>query len=500
MTSGAQSAVIDWLARGGPWGERPKVVETHAALVFLVGDRAFKLKKAVDLGYLDFSTIEKRRQTLERELELNRRTAPALYLRVVPVSRVDVGFALGGRGEPADWLLEMRRFPDDALLSHKADCGALDEPTVERLAVHIARFHDAASPAAGHWPTSVARVARENTEDLQAQAGVLDQAMAADVATLREAARVACASVLGRQSADMHRCHGDMHLGNVFLDGAQPTLFDCIEFDDFYATIPPLYDLAFLLMDLRMRGLPRFANRALNTWLIHRDAQRWPDVVESLEALPLYLMLCAEIRAKTEGRRPGGAASALRYLTTARQFASPAEPRLIAIGGLSGTGKSSLAKDIAWRTGQGAGALHLRSDEIRKRLANVELTARLPPTAYTRESSALVYERLYELAAAALRARQTVIVDAVFARESERGRVAAVARDAGAPFDGFWLEASVETLEHRVGARKGDASDADIAILRKQLAYDIGAMMWQRIDAGRDAAAVAADMRARLRI
>lgn len=498
MTPGAQSAVIDWLARGGLWGERPTVIETHAALVFLVGDKAFKLKKAVDLGYLDFSTIDKRRRTLERELELNRRTAPSFYLRVVPVSRTDGGFALGGRGEAADWLLEMRRFPGDALLSHKAERGELDEATIERLAVHIARFHDAAGSVAGDWPASVARIARENTEDLHAQAGVIDRALAADVGALRERARAACASILVRQSTDMRRCHGDMHLGNVFLDGLQPTLFDCVEFDDFYATIPPLYDLAFLLMDLRVRELPRHANRVLNTWLIHREARCWPDIVESLEALALYLMLRAEIRAKTEGRRPGGAASAHRYLTLAREFASPLEPRLIAVGGLSGTGKSSLAKDIAWRVGQGAGALHLRSDEIRKRMANVDLTARLPPTTYTREASAQVYDRLFELAAVALKARQAVIVDAVFAHESEREAIAAVARDAGVLFDGVWLEAPTGTVESRLASRRGDASDADIAVLRMQLAYDTGAMTWQRIDAGRDAAAVAADVRRRI--
>jgi aminoglycoside phosphotransferase family enzyme len=156
----AQRALIDWLSRGGPWGEQPAVVETHAAIVFLAGARAFKLKKAVDLGYLDFSTVEKRRMVLERELALNRRTAPSFYLRLVPVARAGDGFQLGGDGEAVDWLLEMRRFADDALLSHKAEHGALDEAVVERLAVHVARFHDAAQAVAGDWPAAVARNAR----------------------------------------------------------------------------------------------------------------------------------------------------------------------------------------------------------------------------------------------------------------------------------------------------------------------------------------------------
>jgi hypothetical protein len=466
--------------------------------VFLAGARAFKLKKALDLGYLDFSTVEKRRVVLGRELTLNRRTAPSFYLRLVPVVRAADGFQLGDEGEAVDWLLEMRRFADDALLSHMADRGVLDEAVVERLAVHVARFHDAAEVVAGDWPAAVARIAREDSDDLQSQAGVIDRALAGEVAAVREKARAGCAGVLARQSADMRRCHGDMHLGNVFLDGAQPTLFDCIEFDDFYATIPPLYDLAFLLMDLRMRGLRRFANRVLNTWLIHRDTRAWRDVAKSLAVLPLYLMLRAEIRAKVEGRRPGGGTQAQRYLALARDFAAPAPPRLIAVGGLSGTGKSSLAKEIAWRTGVGAGGVHLRSDEIRKRLAGVDTTVRLPPTAYTQASLAQVYGTLLELAAAALKAGQSVIVDAVFAREGERAAVAQVARAAGATFDGLWLEAPAAILEQRVAGRVGDASDADITVLRRQLSYDLGPIDWMRVDAGQDAGTVAAQALTRL--
>lgn len=489
---------IEWLSRGGPWGEVPVVVETHAARVFLVGDRAFKLKKAVDLGYLDFSTVEKRRAALARELELNRRTAPSYYLGLVPVARTGSGFALGGGGEVADWLLEMRRFADDALLSQRAERGALDEGVIERLAAHVARFHDGAEPVAGDWPRALARIAQENSADLHAQAGVIDGALAAEVAALRERWRTELADVLARQSSDLRRCHGDLHLGNVFLDGAQPTLFDCIEFDEFYATIPTLYDLAFLLMDLRVRALPRSANRALNTWLIRRDTRAWPALVEGLAALPLYLLLRAEIRAKVAGRRPGGAASAQLHLARAREFGTPQPARLIAVGGLSGSGKSTLARELAWRAGQAAGALHLRSDELRKRLAGVELTQRLPRDAYTPESAAAVYAKLRELAALALEAGQTVIVDAVFAREDEREAVAALAPEAGVPFDGLWLEAPTALLEQRLVARTGDASDADLPVLRGQQTRALGRITWTRLDAGRESTAVVAEACARL--
>jgi aminoglycoside phosphotransferase family enzyme/predicted kinase len=493
-----QAAVIDWLARGEPWSKRPEMIETHAALVFLIGDKAYKLKKAVDLGYLDFSTVEKRRQTIEREFTLNRRTAPSLYLSAVTITAAQGSFAICGRGEAVDWLLEMRRFPSDALLSHMADRGELDEPMIERLAVHVARFHNAAETVAGGWPKAVARIAREDTDDLLSQADVIEGSLATAVAASRESERAARSTALQHQSTDIRHCHGDLHLRNAFLDHGQPTLFDCIEFDDFDATIQPLYDLAFLLMDLRMRGLHRLANRTLNTWFIHRDAQDWPGTIAGLEALPLYLMLRAEIRAKTEGRRPGGAAIAHRYLSLAQGFAAPSPARLIAIGGLSGTGKSSLAKDFAWRMGRGVGALHLRSDEIRKRLADVEMTARLPPEAYTPDASARVYDKLDELAGAALKAGQAVIVDAVFARTAERASIASIARTAGAAFDGLWLEAPPPTLERRLAERRGDASDADVAVLRQQLCYDLGPIDWRRVDVAGGAFSVAQTVRAHL--
>jgi predicted kinase len=283
-----------------------------------------------------------------------------------------------------------------------------------------------------------------------------------------------------------------MHLGNVFLDDGKPTLFDCIEFDDFYATIPPLYDVAFLLMDLLARGQERLANRALNAWLIHRDAERWREIAESLQALPLYLALRAEIRAKTDARKPGGLASARQYLELVRQFAANQPPRLVAIGGFSGTGKSSVAKEIAWRLGSPPGAVHLRSDEIRKRLASVSLDQRLPQSEYTRAKSAETYAMLESVARSALTAGSTVVVDAVFAREAERQAMHAIAQAAGTPFVGIWLEAPRDILERRLSARQGDVSDADVAVLHQQLTYDLGHITWHHVDAGGDLAGTAA--------
>lgn len=492
--------VGDWLRSGDPWeAVPPRAIETHAAIVFLVGDLAYKMKKPVDLGYLDFSSLAKRRAALERELELNGRTAPATYLRLVPVVERHGQLALGGEGHIVEWLLEMQRFPNGSLLSELADRGALTESMVEQLAAHAARFHDAAAVVSGYdWPAGVARIARENASDLESQAHVFDALSLAASQRAREQAHKRCALALDRQSLDVRRCHGDMHLANAFLDQGTPTLFDCIEFDDFYATIPPLYDIAFLLMDLIARGLQRHANRALNTWAMHRSPETWPSVMASLAALPLYLSLRAEIRAKTEARRPGGGAVAQRYLALASTLAAPRPPQLIAIGGLSGTGKSSLAKAIAWQVGGGAGAVHLRTDEIRKRLAGVAMDQRLPESAYTQSASDHVYREIDAFTRCALDAGASVVVDAVFARDSERVAMERIASEARVPFTGVWLEAPAAVLELRVGERSGDASDADVEVVRRQLSYDLGNIAWIRVDASRSAEDIEHDMLARI--
>jgi aminoglycoside phosphotransferase family enzyme/predicted kinase len=479
-----QAAIVDWLRSGHVWGQAPKVVETHAAYVFLVGERAFKLKKAVDLGYLDFSTAEKRRRALTRELELNRRTAPHLYLRVLPITEHAGAFALAGEGRAVDFLLEMRRFADDALLSDLADRGRLEVATVERLAHHIAVFHASEKPLADYdWPRAAARIADENLRDLEHQRENFDAAKLAAHAAARGRVHDSARAALSRQSATVRHCHGDLHLRNAFLDEGSPILFDCIEFDDFYATIPPLYDLAFLIMDLWARGLREHANRALNAWAMDQAPAAWRATFADLGALPAYLTWRAEIRAKTEALRPGGAESARRYLALSTEFAAPSAPMLVAVGGLSGTGKSTLARSLAPSLGRAPGAVHLRTDEIRKRIAGVALDARLDATAYTAARNAQVYATMLGLAQAALGAGQAVIADAVFAREDERAAVEAIAAELSLPFVGLWLDAPAATLQARLGRRRDDVSDADAAVLRKQLTYDLGHINWHRLDA-----------------
>ena len=481
-----QVEVLDWLRSGQAWsGATPEIVETHAAVVFLVANRAFKLKKAVDLGYLDFSTLDKRRAVLERELVLNRRTAPNLYLGLRAVRRTGpVSFSFDGGGEVVEWLLEMRRFPANALLSEIADRSQLDENIIERLASHVALFHEQEPLIDRYdWPSAVARISSENTQDLRSQGHTLGASRIEEAIAARESAHVRCADALAEQSFEVRRCHGDLHLGNAFLEHDAPTLFDCIEFDDFYAVMPPLYDFSFLLMDLAARSLGRLANRALNRWWADRKPTSWRAIMRSLHALPLYLALRAEIRAKTTARIPLQLPRARGYLDLSPRLARQHPPILIAIGGLSGTGKSSAAHSVAWRVGVAPGAIHLRSDRIRKRLMGARDNDRLRPSDYTAATAARVYGEMLELAAQALVAGHSVVIDAVFAQRDEREAVAQMASGLNVPFHGFWLDTPQALLETRLSQRIGDASDADIAVLHKQLTYDLGAIDWLKVDA-----------------
>ncbi|MBT3534524.1 MAG: phosphotransferase, partial [Rhodospirillaceae bacterium] len=281
-------------------------VETHGALIFLVGNLAYKLKRAVRLPYLDFSTLEKRHAACENEVRLNRRTAPHLYLGVVAVTRqTDGRLTIGtGRGEVVDWLVKMRRFPDDALLSKAAPRGGLTPAVVRTLADVIAEFHGAAEVSSA-WggADELARIAvgdaksmAKYTPDLfaPATAALVADGMLAAVAAQREMLEER------RVNGFVRHGHGDLHLANIYLDDGKPTLFDAIEFDDRLAQNDVLYDIAFLLMDLWHRDLRGEANRVFNRYLL-----RTADL-DGLGALPLFLSLRAGIRAHVTATMAAG--------------------------------------------------------------------------------------------------------------------------------------------------------------------------------------------------
>lgn len=501
-----QVNVVAFLDEGCAFGRtRPRRVDTHCASIFLVADHAWKLKRAVRFDYLDFSTPDKRHTALEAELRLNRRTAPDLYLALHPICReADGGLAIDGVGDVVDWLLEMRRFPDDALLTHLADRGKLDERLLMRLADHISVFHATAEAyPAQVGAASFRRVVEGNIASMAAFANILDpdQVRRLGVSLLQMTDGMTSLLDVRAREGRVRHCHGDLHLANIALIDGEPTLFDCLEFSVELATIDVLYDLAFLLMDLWYRNLRTEANVVFNRYLDLSPADE-----PGIGLLPLFLSVRAAIRAHVLAAQSlrvdndrGLAEKARTYLDLAVQVLAPVPTRLVAIGGLSGTGKSSLARQLGGAIGRAPGARILRNDVLRKRLAGLPPEAKLARDSYSAQAAARVYEATDKLAAAALALGQSVIADAVFAQSAERARIEAVALQSGVAFDGLWLEVPVAARLGRVGARGVDASDADVAVAQAQSKLAIGDVgSWYKIKASGTLEEVAAMACARL--
>ena len=481
-TAAEDDDVAAWLRAGaGGAASCQNVIETSISWIFLFADRALKLKKPLDLGFLDFTTPEKRRWAAERELAFNRVTAPDIYRAVHAITRdADGRLALDGAGRVVDWALEMRRFDETAMLSNRLS--AVDGPFAEDLGRTIARYHMRAAPGAvGGGARGLRFVLDSNAQLLRGETAQLG---AEDVERLLAATDRAFEKVapwLDRrlEAGFVRCCHGDLHLGNILLEGGAPVLFDCIEFNDALREIDVLYDIAFLLMDLSFRDASAAANRVMNGWLDEAargfDASLW----EGLAALPLFQAVRATVRTHVNALE-GQADQARRYLAAAQRYLAPRAPALLAVGGLSGSGKTTLARTLAPALGASPGAVVLRSDEIRKRLWGREPTERLPSEAYERAAGEAAYQSLFDTARTCLAAGSAVIADAVFLRESERRSIEAVAREAGAAFRGVWLDAPPETLRERIAARRGDASDADERVLGRQLALDPGPIDWLR--------------------
>ncbi len=477
----------------GPGVDRVEVVETHASLVFLAGGRVFKLKRAVRYPYLDFSTGELRRRACEAELALNRRTAPAIYRAVRGVFREPNGRVdFAPDGEAIDWVVVMLRFDQALLFDALARSGGLTRTLMQALADRITAFHAAAEQRFDHGGAAeMARVAEIQYHCLTAvqQVGFTREC----VEGIRERWRNGLTMVsplldCRRRTGRVRLCHGDLHLRNICLFQGEPTLFDCLEFDDTLASIDVLYDLAFLLMDLEHCGLSHHANGILNRYLDRTGED------DGLAAMPLFLSIRAGIRAQAVANaveraadsraREELAADARLYLDLAHLVLRPQSCRLIAIGGVSGTGKSTLAAALAPEHGLRPGARVLRSDVTRKILLGVEPEDRLPASAYRAEITRKVYDALRQKAATGLAAGYTVIIDAVALRAQERWSFAEVARAAAVPFSGLWLEGQPEMMADRIRSRVGDASDASPEVLAQQLRHDPGKIDWVRIDTG----------------
>ena len=492
-----QDEIVAFLMRPDTYPQAVREIErvdTHGAIIFLAGDRAYKLKRAVKLPYLDFSTVEKRRAVCERELRVNRRTAPSLYLDLLPIRR-DAGGALhlGGEGAVADWVIVMKRFPQEALFDRLAASGQLDAALIAPLADTIWHFHAEAERAKGaRWLPTLRQIIETIDQTLLgAEAACLNLDAETFLTALRaELARRELLLSQRQEAGYVRRCHGDLHLKNIVLENGQPVLFDALEFDDDLTNIDVLYDLAFLLMDLCHRGRRDAANIVLNRYF---DPNVPPNVWGSVGLLPLFLSLRAGIRAMVGVHGLGFAAEARKvdagqairdYLTLARESLRAKPPVLVCVGGLSGSGKTTVARGLAPDIGALPGAMHLRTDVERKRMFGAEPTTRLDASAYTEAVGDEVYRRVLEKASHILRAGHSAIIDAVFSQAPRRARAEQAARDAGAAFIGLWLDADPEQMAARVEQRRGDASDATREVVLRQVqAGATPPLGWTLVDA-----------------
>lgn len=481
-----QDAVVRFLTKALSDAGRVDTATTHISRLFLAGDRVLKLKRAVRFPYLDFSTPERRFAACEAEVALNRRTAPALYLGARRITREPGGaLAFEGTGPLVDAVVEMRRFPEADLFDAMARDGRLSARHVADLAQVIAAFHAGAEI---HRDCGGAAAMAALVDMNAAALRTTGLASADEVETLT--ARFA--SVLARHAplldarrtaGKVRRCHGDLTLRNICLFEGRPTPFDCIEFSETIATTDVLYDLAFVLMDLWHRARFDLANLLLNRYLDTTDE------TDGIGLLPFLMAVRAAIRAHVTAAQAEGAvaearaAEARAYLDLAEGLLADAPPTLLAVGGFSGSGKSTVAAAAAPWIGAAPGARILSSDRIRKRLHGVAPLTPLPSSAYAPAVSRRVYASLRTEAARVLAAGHCAVADAVFDRPSEREGIEAVAREHGAGFCGVWLEGSTATLASRIARRVGDPSDATGAVLTAQVARGCGSLTWHRLRA-----------------
>lgn len=492
MSEDEQRETIAFLGDiGARAGNATPPMSTHISRIFFAGDTVYKLKRAVRTAYLDFSTPQKRLEACERELDLNRRTAPSLYKRVRRITREADGPSFDGHGEVIDAVVEMQRFDQDCLFDAMAQRGSLTAQHIESLAGTIAAFHRRAEISLHHGgAAALGNILETNEAELRGSFLAQEHDLKPVCDAMRAALNAKSSLIDTRRAAGkVRRCHGDLTLRNIALIDGEPTPFDCLEFDEALATIDVLYDLAFVLMDLWHRARPDLANMLFNRYL---DAS---DEAEGLSLLPLFIAMRAIIRAHVTARMSNDAdgdaratlkAEAGAYLSLAEEAMRAGAPVLVGVGGLSGSGKSTIAAALAPLIAPLPGARVLSSDRLRKALFGAAPTQRLPAEAYTPDVSSRVYAIAREQAGLCLDAGWPVICDAVFDRGADREALSDVAANHGAPFHGFWLDTSGETLAARVAARTGDPSDVTVDVLRAQqakIAASGESIDWTRMDA-----------------
>jgi uncharacterized protein len=473
-----------------------QVIETHISWVLLTGPYAYKIKKPVNLGFLDFSALDRRRFFCEEELRLNRRLAAPLYLAVVPITGSRAAPRFGGEGPVVDYTVKMRQFPQEAQLDRLVERDALRVEQVEVLAAELAAFHqqvdraEAGSPFGS--PERIVRPMRENFEQIRSSFGKQAGDEPADpdslppdrAEQLRRLQSWSEADIAARRDAFARRkaggfvreCHGDLHLANMVLWEGRVLPFDCLEFDPYLRWIDVMSDLAFVTMDLAKRGRPEWAGRLLNAYL-----EATGDYA-GLEVLRSYRVYRAMVRAKVAALRRRQTASGDRqrswedycgYADLAEREARPPRLFLLMTHGLSGSGKTMVSQSLV----NAGGAVRVRSDIERKRLFGLAPSARsgspLDAGLYSPDAGRRTYDRLAELAGMILDAGYPSIVDGACLKREQRDRLRAVADRRGFPCVILDVQAPEALVRERIRRREqegADASEAGLDVLERQIA------------------------------
>lgn len=457
-------------------------IDTHISTVILAGEVAYKLKKPLDLGFLDFKSLESRHRACTEELRLNRRFAPGIYQAVCAVTGSIEHPEIDGTGEPIDWVVRMRRFDPDAILSSQMH--KLDGELIDSLAIRVARFHAQAAVCGPQEPYgSPELVYAPMTGNLQEVARRVPR-FESDVESLaawtaRQREHLDSRLRQRKSQGFIRECHGDLHLGNVALIDSRPTMFDAIEFNPGLRWIDTINDLAFMTMDLQERGRTDLAYRFLDLYLSETGDYR------GLALLPFYEVYRALVRAKIAAIRCGQKdlstadidgihAELLAYIRFAERLCRPRSGAVVLMRGVSGSGKSHVSRSIP----EFLPAVRLRSDVERKRLLGLDPHSDATALgAYSDEITHRTYSRLGELTTEVVSAGFVAVVDATFLQRTRREHFRKIAESCRVPFAIIDCTAPPDLLRERIAARNRDpsnVSDAGLAVLDAQLESDEG--------------------------
>lgn len=455
-----------------------ELMQTHASFVVLTGSFVYKLKKPVNFGFLDYSTVAKRQHFCQEELRLNQRSAKELYLEVLAIAKQDNRYFLGEDGEIVDYAVKMVQFPQETLLSNMFVAGTISIAVIEDLGKVVADFHANAQKSEYISSFGTVEQIRQSIDDNYRQTekyigraqtpGQYAETKAYTDRYFSEHPQLFVDRVTG---GFIRECHGDLHLRNICRWHDRTLLFDCIEFNEPFRFVDTMYDVAFVVMDLAARGRKDFANRFLNTY-----AEQTGDW-EGLQVLPLYLSRQAYVRAKVtsfllddpgipSADREVAAKTAADYYHQAWEYTRTINGKLILISGLSGSGKSTLGKQIA----SAMGAIQLRSDAVRKHLGGISLLAKGEASLYAPEMTARTYDRVLELGLKLAAHGFTVILDAKYDRQSLRAAVVHSAQARNIPLQILHCTAPDAVLRDRLQYRTGDITDATVDLLASQQA------------------------------